>query len=283
VGNTLIAAGQALQEAGPGPGALALDTVISSLEATPDFGTEIAAALNFSGEPTHSANLQAASQTLHSRVDQTLHTLVSEAHTAGSQVVDKLAHLDGAKALEALAQLGGPLAKLPEAGELIKRGIAKLQKAIDALMNLLDNEGLQAIKEKLTTFWTKLTDGTLVDALLAWAFGGESIQAVLEKVTAMPNLAVIAVDSASDLLPPLGEGFKTKMSWARTLTRVIAAGIGLLLIGGVVAAGPLAVFAAGAYLLILAAILLIGRDYAGKGGVFHQGKGVRAVIEGLAA
>jgi hypothetical protein len=174
------------------------------------------------------------------------------------------------------------MAKLPQAGDLVKRGIEKLQRAIDALLKLLDNEALKAVKDKLTEFWSKLTDGTLVDSLLDWAFGRDSIQTAVAKVTAMPNLAVTVFDGASDLLPPLEEGFKTKMSWARTLTGLIAAGMGLLLFAGVVAAGPLAVFGGGAYLLILAAILVIGIDYAGKGGVFHQGKGVRGVIESLA-
>lgn len=283
VGNTLIAAGHALNETGSGANPAVLDDAILALESTPDFADQIATALNFAGTPTHSADLDGAAQTFQSRIDESLKTIVKEAHDTGGKVVDQLLKVDGTKALEALAQLGGPLAKLPDFGVFIKRGIEKLRQAMDSLMRLLDNEALRQVKENLTAFWNHLTDGALVDSLLAWAFDKHAIDGAVTKAVGLKSLKVEAFDSASDLLPPLGEGFKSKMTWANALTGVVAAGVGLLLFTGVVAAGPLAIFTAGAYLLILAAVVIIGRDYAGKKGLFHEGKGILGVAESLAA
>jgi hypothetical protein len=278
VANTLIAAGQALGEAGPAPDATPLDHAISSLESFESPSAEIER-LNFSGEPTHSPDLPTATQTLRARTEETLRTFVSEAHSAGTTVVENLAKVDSAKALEALSQLGGPLQKLPELGELITKGMEKLKGVAESLMRLLEQAGLGAVKEKLTAFWSKLTDGTLIDSLLDWIFGKEAIDSALSKAAAATPAAF---DAASDSIVPLGDSFKSKMSWAKTLTKVVAAGAGLLLLFGAVTGGPLAVFTAVTYLLILAAILMIGRNYAGDGRVFVEGPGVRAIIESLA-
>jgi hypothetical protein len=280
VATTLIAAGHALGESGTGLETAPLDDAISSLH-TFEAHTDAFAMQNFQGEPIHSKDPAAATQTLRSRTDETLRTFVMEARSAGGQVVEKLSKVDAAKALEALSQLGGPMQKLPEFGELVKKGIAKLQGVADSLMKLLGDAGFGAVKEKLTAFWSKLKDGTLVDSLLGWVFGRESIETALDRAAGIPAIVVAAFDSASDSIPLLGDSFKGKMSWAKTLTGIVAAGAGLLLCIGAVAGGPLAIFTAGTYLLILAAILLIGRNYAGDGGIFVQGKGLRATIESL--
>jgi hypothetical protein len=138
------------------------------------------------------------------------------------------------------------------------------------------------VKEKITAFWKHVQDGTLLDSLLAWTFEQDNIHAALQQVAEKQALSG-RVDGASDLLPALGEGFKNQMKWAATLNSVVAASSGLLLIAGVVAAGPLAAFTAGAYLLILAAIVIIGRDYAGRKGLFHDGNGILGVIESVTA
>ena len=280
VGNTLIAAGHALDETGSGGSVRALDDAISGLQ-TVDFRSQALVALNFAGEPTHSADIAAAAQTLRVRANECMNTFVTEARAAGSQVITQLSKVDSAKALEALSRLGGPFAQLPQIGVLIKKGIERLQRAMDSLVKLLDAAGLKETKEKLTALGSKLRDGTLIDSLLQWALGGDSVKAAIDKVLGTSTVGTSTLDGASDLLPPLGEGFKTKMAWARTLTGVIAAGAGLLLVVGVAAAAPVAVFTAGAYLLVLAAIIVVGRDYAGNGDFFLQHKGLRAIIESL--
>jgi hypothetical protein len=280
VGNTLIAAGHAVDETGEGGSTRALDEAISGLQ-TADFRSQAVAVLNFAGEPTHSPDIAAAAQSLRARTNECLNTFVTEARGAGAQVLTQLSKVDSAKALEALSQLGGPFAKLPQVGVLIKKGIERLQRAMDSLMKLLDAAGLKEIKEKLTALGSKLSHGTLIDSLLQWALGGDSVKAAIDKVLETSKVAVPVLDGASDLLPPLGEGFKVKMGWAKTLTGVIATAAGLLLVVGAVAAAPLAVFTAGAYLLVLAAILLVGRDYAGEGDFFLQHQGLRAIIESL--
>jgi hypothetical protein len=281
VGNTLIAAGQALGEAGTQAGPGALDDAILALESTPDFAVQIETALHFAAEATHSANLADATKTFQTRVQETLTTLVTQSREAGGAVLDKLLKVNGTKALEALAQLGGPLAMLPDLGVFIKKGVEKLVQAMHSLRDLLDSDALREVKEKLTAWWKHLTDGTLIDMLLAWAFDKSGIDDTVKKALAQTSLSANAVDGASDLLPPLQEGFKSKMAWSKALAGVVGGGAGLLLMIGHLAAGPVAAVAAGAYLLILAAIMLIGRDYAGEKGMFHEGKGVLGVAESL--
>jgi hypothetical protein len=280
VGTTLIAAGHALGEGDAAPDTAPLDSAISAFE-TVDVRSRAVAVLNFAAEPTRSTDFESATKTLRTRAEETLTTLITQAHAAGAQVVDKLKKVDAAKALEALSQLGGPLENLPQLGELIRKGIKKLQTAMDTLLKLLDSAGLQAVKEKLTAFWNKLSDGTLIDSLLGWAFARESVQAAVDKAAAAATMPVAAFDKASDVLPTIGEDFKQKMAWAKTLTGVVAGGSGVLVLVGAISAGPVAVFVAGAYLLVLAAILLMGRDYAGEGAMFVHGKGLRAIIESV--
>jgi hypothetical protein len=281
VGNTLIAAGQALGEAGVQTGPGVLDDAILALESTPDFAGQIEPALHFSAPPTRSATLEDAAKTFQSRVQDTLNTLVTQSREAGGTVVDKLLKLDGAKALEALAQLGGPLASLPDAGVFIKKGLEKLKQAMHSLRDLLDADGLQQVKQKLTDAWKHLTDGTFMDLLLAWAFDESRIDDTVRKALAQTSLSSSTVDGASDLLLPLQDGYKTRMAWTKALSGIIAGGAGLLLLSGPFGAGPVVIVAAGAYLLILVAILLMGRDYAGEKGLFHEGRGILGIAESL--
>jgi hypothetical protein len=281
VGNTLIAAGQALGEAGVQTGPGVLDDAILALESTPDFAGQIETALHFSAPPTRSATLEDATRTFQSRIHDTVNALVTQSREAGGTVVDKLLKLDGAKALEALAQLGGPLATLPDAGVFIEKGIEKLKQAMHSLRDLLDADGLQQVKQKFNDAWQHLTDGTFIDMLLAWAFDKSRIDDTVKKALAQTSLSSSRVDGASDLLLPLQDGYKTRMAWTKTLAGIIAGGAGLLLLSGPFGAGPVVIVAAGAYLLILAAILLMGRDYAGEKGLFHEGKGILGIAESL--
>ena len=280
VGDTLIAAGGALGEQGATPSPQVLDDALLRMQSAPDLGVRMAA-LHFAAEATHSADLPSATKTLRDRAEETLQTLVSQAHQAGGAVVDQLARVDAGKALEALSKLGGPLARLPELGVFIQKGIEKIRGAMQTLIDLLGRVGLSDIRDRMTKIWNKLTDGTFIDSLLGWAFDRQPIENAVSVAAAKTSLTVSAIDSASDLLPPLGEGYTAKMTWAKTLSGLIAAAAGMLLTFGVVAAGPVAEFSAGAYLLILAAIIVIGRDYAGENGLFHQGKGILGVIEAL--
>ena len=222
-------------------------------------------ALRFSATPTRSVNLEDATKTFQSRVQDTVNTLITQSREAGSTVVDKLLKLDGAKALEVLGQLGGPLASLPDVGVFIKKGIQKLKQAMHSLRDLLDADGLQEAKQKLTEAWGHLTDGTFMDRLLAWAFDKSRIDDTVRKALAQTSFSSSTVDGASDLLLPLQDGYKTKMAWTKSLTGLISGSAGVLLLLGPFAAGQVVIVTAGAYLLILTAILLIGRDCRGEG------------------
>lgn len=280
VGNTLIAAGKALGEEGAPANPGALDDALMRMQSGPEFRAATAAVQHFEAAKAHSATISDAIQTFSQRVDETLKSLVSQAHEAG-EVVEKLSQVDAAEALEALSQLGGPLAKLPEFGVFIKKGVEKLRGAMQSLIALLGQAGLNQVKDQITKFWSKITDGTLVDSLLGWAFDQQPIEEALTRAKAKTGLAIEAVDSASDLLPSLADGYKAKMSWARILSTTVGSAAAALLTFSIATAGTLAEFTAGAYLLILAAIVVIGRDYAGEEGFFHRGKGILGVVKSL--
>jgi hypothetical protein len=280
VANTLMAAGNALQETEAKPDPKLLDEALIGMQQGATLDQETTLAFQFKAQPVHSADLPSARDAFRQRTGAVLNDLVSQAKDACSNVIGGINKLDGQKAIEALAQLGGPLAELPQIGILFRKGIEKMRNALDFLKQMLDKGMLGEIKDKLTAIWSQIAGGTWANALLGWTFGREQTESLLPKVAGSDKYTVEQVDRSTDDLAPLTERFASEMKWARTVTAAIGFGDGLAVLAGVTA-GTSALFLGGAYLLVLAAIIVIGRDCAGTGALFHGHRGVRVLIEGL--
>jgi hypothetical protein len=283
VANTLMAAGHALQETEAPPDPKLLDQALIGLHQSATVDQETIRAFAFTSTPVHSADLPSARDTFRERTGEALAELVSQSKDACSGAIAGLKKLDPQNALDALGQLGGPLAELPKLGVLFRKGVEKLENALDFLKNMLDSAGLGEIKKKLTEFWDKIMDGTWADGLLDWIFSLGAVKALLPSTAASDRFTVDEVDRATGNLAPVVEKFTGEMKWAKALAAAIGFAGPLLLAATHVTAGMSAVFLGGAYILILAAIIAMGRDSAGSGAWFHSNRGVRAIVERLIA
>jgi hypothetical protein len=275
----LIAAADAVNGISHSADTSALDRAIDALDSTTDFTT----ASHFMIEQKHSPDLPSARQTLRLRVNESLETLITEAQRAGSNVVERFRKIDATKAFEALASLGGPFERLPDLSVLVQAGVEKLQSAFEWLIRLLGSDCIKDVKNKLIDMLAAATDGTLLRSFLALMFEQQQILSAFDKLAALSALTIARIDAASDLLPLLNDGFKKKMNWVTSLTAAVASCSALMITLDSAAAANLTAFAAAAYLLVLVAILLVGRDYAGHTGIFHDGNGILGVIESLTA
>ena len=280
VANTLMAAGNALEETDADPNPELLNQAVFGMEETAPLQEQTERVLAFSAEPIHSTDLPSARATFQRRADETLNSLISAANDASGNLISAMKKVDGQKLLDGPSQLGGPLADLPKAGNLFRKGVEKIQNAFDFLRRVLDSQLVSEVKEKLGELWSKIKDGTWADALLGWAFNVRTVRELLAKAATSDKVGADHLDRATDSFAPLAENFSTEMTWAKTITSAVSFGSGLLLLAGVTA-GSSALFLAGAYLSILAAILVMGRDSAGSGKLFHGNRGVSSIVEAL--
>lgn len=281
VANTLMAAGAALEETETKADPAKLDQAVIGLQQSSDVNENAIRAFAFSSEPVHSADLPSARDSFRERTEEALKELISKAKDACSGAITAMKKLDPQKLIQALADLGGPLAQLPRVGSLFQKGLEKMQSALDFLRRLLDADFMSEIKEKLSSLWERVKDGSWADDLLGWTFNRPAIEAMLPKAASSPQLTPDQVDRATGDLAPLVEKFSSEMKWAKALTAAVGFGGSLLVYASAVTAGTSALFVGGAYLMILAAIIVIGRDSAGTGKLLHNGRGVESIIEGL--
>lgn len=288
VANVLMAAGQALGETGKKAEPRLLDETLLRLDNTTRaieqslaqgvkpgrFGfTEEAA----SPEVVRSADLPSAIETCKRRSNETLDILVSEAQGVVTSVVTALSKLDEKEVLEALSKLGVEVKELPKVGRLFRQGIEKLKGAIDTLTRLLGSEALVRIKAQVEQIWQEVREGKHVAQALKWAFGVEATQALIAKILSSEGLQQEALDQASNALAPLATTFKEKMAMAKGMASAVTLGGTLLALTPL--AGPgLMLFTASFYMGILAAVVLIGMDYADGGRILLRVRGVGEII-----
>jgi len=283
VANTLMAAGTALQETEAKPNPQLLDQALVGLQQTATIDQETISAFAFTSTPVHSPDLPSARDVFRQRVTEALDEMVSLSKDACSSVISGLKKVDSQQALDALAKLGGPLAELPKMGLLFRKGVEKMQNALDFLKRMLDSAGLQEVKQKLTEIWSRVMDGTWANVLLDWIFRVDAIKGMLPRAATSDKFAADQVDMATGELTPVVERHTSEMNWAKAISAAVGFAGTILLGMAHVTLGTSALVLAGAYLLILGAIVLMGRDSAGHGSMFHGNRGVRAVVEGLIA
>jgi hypothetical protein len=206
---------------------------------------------------------------------------VTEARSACWSVLTALARINGKCVLQALSSIGVQVETMPKVGRLIRMGMEKLERAIDSLFQLLGSDAINEIKEKVQEVWTKAQTGEYTDQTLKWMFGVPKTQALAAQVPSSHALKQESLDVASNTLAELGVGFKEKMAWARGLATAAGFGSTVLTALTVVSAPSAALFTASVYLLIIAAILLIARNYAGESSLLNLVDGVKAIVQGM--
>jgi hypothetical protein len=282
VANTLMAAGNVTQETDADPNPELLNQAVFELQDTDFLHEEMERLFAFSAEPKKSKDLASARDSFRRSGDEALDRLISAAKDASGSLITAMKKVDGQKLLGALSGLSGPLDDLPKTGNLFRKGIEKIQQAFDLLRRMLDSQLVIEVKAKLAELWSKIETGTWGDALLGWTFNASAVRELLSKAAAVDDVCADRLDRATDSFGPLVETFTIEMKWAKTITSAVSFASGLLVLVGVTA-GSSVLFLAGAYLSILTAILLMGRDSAGSGKLFHGNRGVRSIGEALLA
>lgn len=291
VGNVLLAAGQSVEEEGaqPRPELLAdalgrLENTAASIGGGP--GGVSPARFNFSESegqpaPSKSSTDDEAVGSYRERAGETLDALVKETYGVAASVIEALKQLDPSAVLKALEGLGGPIkAAVGFADRLITKGVEKIKSAVEALVNFIGNDALTKIKDKLLELWREVSEGDFAQSLLAHLLG---IHATHEKVAQRLDAGNIDRDSlaeGSDALARLVADYRKHMGVAKKSVAAITFASAVI---GWTSLGPqnAALIAGVGYSTVLAAVMLVGMDYADSGRVLRIVRGVGEVTDGL--
>lgn len=289
--NVLMAGGQVLGETGEKADPRLLDEALLRFEnTTRTIERSLASPLDQGAQPgrfgfaaemaiaeaVESDDLASAISTFQQRSNDTLETLVHEARGVVTSVITALDKLDPEKVLSALSNLGVQMGELPKIGRLVRQGIQKLEGVIDALIRWLDSETLALVKDRVKEVWQDLKEGKFIADTLGWAFAIEATRADIEDALSAQGLQLEALDQASRDLDSLATRFKESMEMCQNLAAAV--GFAGTLLALTPLAGPeLALVSASAYVLVLAAVVLIGMDYTDTGGLLQRVNGVREI------
>ena len=292
VANVLIAAGGVTGEEGVRLESTNLDKALRELENTtqvieksmrpsPILGFE-ACRFGFitegAPERVQSVDLGSSVDRFHAQCDETLMVLVTEANKAVKGIFKALSKIDNAEIVTTLSSLGNHFEALPKVGHLLRSGIEKICASVNALVDLLGTEPLTLIKEKLKDLLDKMKDGEYISQTLEWTFGVKETKSYVTEMIGITGLELKALDQASGALSQLSDGFRNYMSIAQGLTSTVTLSVGILSVTPL-AGPPLTLFFASVYLLIVAAVVLLGMDYADSGKLLQRVRGVRGIVQ----
>jgi hypothetical protein len=293
VANVLLTAGRTLGEAGAPGDRSELDEALYQLEertrrleqgaASPDhLGFSD---LDASTKTFDSPDLQSAVATFRGEAGEALSGLIADAAEVTTAVLDELKKLDRANVLASLKGLGGRIEPLAKVGRLLRRGLKKLEQALDALIRIVGSEALARVRDRAAVLWQKITEGTdPVQTVLGWAFQIGDAEEEVKRAASSARLDPHAVDEASSALVTLRVRFRRTAEVLKQTVAVLAsalavAGLVAVFVPGLLAQLPAA--AAFAYGVLLGAVLLIGLDYADSGRWLGRVEGVRTVAHRL--
>ena len=290
VGNVLIAAGTASGEEGIARDPSVLDEPLHQLESSSDilsravtqratrvedlaFADEAASGVVFVDLPTAKAAFPAS-------VGETLDALTRETGSVVSAAFSALAKIDEQKVLEALGSIGGTLQQLPRVGRLLRQGIEKVFAAVAALVRLVGNDAVTAVRERIEKLWQQVRDGEHTTRALEWAFGVGAIRERVDEVLKSPRVSRDLIETAAAQLKALEKGFAETSRTAAAVASGLAA-TGTLLAFTPLAGPALALTMASAYFLLVAVIVIIGMDYADSERVLRRVRGVSGIVESV--
>ncbi|HMG74253.1 MAG TPA: hypothetical protein VK582_12195 [Pyrinomonadaceae bacterium] len=297
VGSVLVAAGQAVGETRSGDAAVQeghqlLEEALKSLqETTPavERGLSVAiserdAAALTGQQSVHAPQSRSAIKVFRANSEQTMSILVSEFREVAISVLTALKKpLEKINIMEVLEKIGGPLETIGGIiGRLIKKGMEKIQSALDALVNLIGNDALKKINDRVKELWQeigqkKIKDWT--DEVLGDFIGVGATRKTIEDVLGS-KLNEQALPQASDDVSRLTQPYRESTAMAKTAVGAIS------LVSGTLfwfpfAGQKVAFFAALAYLIILSGVLLIAMDYCDSGRILGRVRGVGEIANGL--
>ncbi|HEU0141796.1 MAG TPA: hypothetical protein VFQ79_18885 [Bryobacteraceae bacterium] len=282
--NVLMAAGTLTGEV-EAPGTPQLNAAVADLEITTQSSTvrvQGAAGFGFAGEtlPEPSPDVPSALTQFQARCEEALKMLVEQVRGVLNSIIEKLSGLDKDKVLDALNRIGQS-AGLPNFGRLYQKAIDIIGRALETLRSLLGEGAVTFVREKATAFWNGLTSGKLIEDLLAHLFDVSGVKQRIAAIAARQDLEIAPLDTASGDLAGLEEKLKRTMSTLGAIATAIGTAAALLALAPI-SGQTLAVITAGAYVLVLAAAVVIGMDYADSEKVVQRVRGIGGIVSSVA-
>ena len=221
-----------------------------------------------------SATLDSATSQFQIHSGDLLGEIVRDSAETIKTALTELKKLDAAEVLKALGQIGQALPIIAEAGQVLRKGLEKLKRAIEALMEMFGKDAFKEVKEQIEQIVkdASASGRTLIESLL----GADAVKTRIKSILATPALNISKVDRASNSLPQLARDFTRDNTLLRALLRAIQlAGVLLALLH--LAAPWLVPTLAIAYVLAIGTTVLVGRQYTGAGCVLAWIDGVEQV------
>ncbi len=226
-----------------------------------------------------SKTLESAAEQFRNYSSELLGEIVSESEQTITAAITELKKLDPAEIVKAVGQIGEAVPIVAGAGQVLRKGLEKLKRAIEALMEMFGKDAFKEVKEQIQRILKEagVSGRTLLESLL----GADAVKDRIKTVLANPALITSKVDGASNSLPELARDFHRDNKLLRAVLRAIQlAGVLLALVH--FAAPWLVPTLAIAYVLAIGATVLIGRQYTGAWRVLAWSDGVEQVAARIA-
>jgi hypothetical protein len=289
VGNVLLAAGQATGETGEERDVPTLNRAVRDLGRTTELlrrGAQAAGgARQFAFEDTgpdssvESVDVSTALETYGARSKEALDDIVRGTADIAVSVIDQLSEVKLEDIGKAVSTLGESHA-LPRLGRLVRLGARKIEAAIQALVRLLGTDSVKRTRSAVERFVKQTRPNgvraAVVEAILGVGETRAAVTSVLERREADGS----ALDRASEELARLRVSFAAK----KRLLEGISAAITLAgALGSIIFGPPVALFAAAAFLLLLAGAFLLAMDFTDSRDILRRVRGVGEIAQSLEA
>jgi hypothetical protein len=284
--NTLMAAGVAMNEHGKGNDPQYLrDTVAQIRDAGSEVDTHLAAStrLRFAPQAQPSTTVDDAVKLFRVSAGRTLDAVAGGTEGVINSAFSKLKDLDKSKVSEAFANLGKSFEVVAAAGNLIRRGLQKLNEVLNSLSSLFGSSVMDQVKSKAKEVWDKFISGEYTRSLVNFLIGVPEVEDRVDKFAALPAAQIGVYDGVSRELALLEDQYQGKRKILNGLISAVVLAMGIIAaleLFGLWAATPwIALAAAGAYAGIIGAALLVGMNYTGARPLFGWSRGVCELVQ----
>jgi hypothetical protein len=223
-----------------------------------------------------SETLESAAEQFRNYSSQLLGEIVSETEQVITTAATQLKKLDPAEIVKAVGQIGEAVPIVAGAGQLLRSGLEKLKRAIEALTDMFGKDAFKEVREQIQRILKEAGVGgrTLLETLL----GANAVRDRIKIILTKQALIVSNVDSASNSLPGIARDFSRDTKLLRAVVRAIQLS-GVLLALVHFAAPWLVPALAIAYVLAIGATVLVGRQYTGAWRVLAWSEGVEQIAD----
>ncbi len=226
-------------------------------------------------EPVQSSSLEEAKATFSTTASDTLEHLVAGVRRAVMACIEALTELDQQTILRALRMLGVELQEIPDVGRLIRLGVDRVRKAIDALVAWLGDEALEQLKERLEEILRRWLSEDQIEIGLRRVLRVEETRSLIQEALTRDGLTREQFDRISTALKTLEARFEDHVGLLTQAAKAVTVVGGLLTTS---LGAQAALLSATAYVGITAWAIGIGVDYVDSGRLLDRVEGVGTIV-----